>query len=237
MFSHLRISQLYPRLAATTLLLFLVGCDIFALSSALVKADDTVSITGINLKSNMKLTLDDAPLELSKQSAKEIAFEFPASNSSKVVELKIFHNDVLISRHKLLQPEENLNSVSELAADLVCTGVSFSNISGETLLGSKNCVTDGVAPTCSKEGEVDCLTTSDFPAIDRAKVEESLPLVRSTVSIAGVTGKAQDCRLSEQGCYLPLYAPIAQPLKAIDPSEILSFKIKAGEKFYTHSLR
>ncbi|RYZ58273.1 MAG: DUF1566 domain-containing protein, partial [Proteobacteria bacterium] len=81
---------------------------------------------------------------------------------------------------------------------------------------------------CKTDLRKDCVTSSDFPAVDAAKIAEA-PEFLKTLTIAGVSGTIDPCSVDSSNCFLSSYSVMSQPLKAVNIDEFLPSVIKQGD--------
>jgi hypothetical protein len=157
-----------------------------------IVAGESVTLKGEGFKYGMIVKLGDMEIVPTVVGRREAFFIAPEIS---VPQVEILRNGFT---HQSEGEESNLASEDEAFVlkiksfeyptfngntDEICEGQQYIGRSGEIETGTKKCG----SKSCTADGEIDCLTTEVYPAVETAQIDESM--VKLGITIAGVEGK------------------------------------------------
>ncbi|RYZ47408.1 MAG: hypothetical protein EOP07_26980, partial [Proteobacteria bacterium] len=157
------------------------------ISPEIAAAGDEVAMEGLQLRDSLVVKIGDIELPASSDNNRTLKFKLPDNLPAGRLTLSIYSGDKELDSISLWNKGTTSTQFSDLPPSSICKGVSYTNTDGVQLEGEKDCLasTEGSKALCKTDLRKDCVTSSDFPAVDAAKIAEA-PEFLKTLTIAGV---------------------------------------------------
>ncbi len=166
----------------------LAPLNITARSPVVVRAGDTVTLSGNNFRPTMTLALGSKSVsKVNVASDVSASFVVPAELNGGVLPLLANQDGVSQTISLLYTPGTSSYPVITLPPAEVCSTQSYYDMNGALQTGSKNCAAPAVV-TCAGDGATGCVATADYPAVDLTRLSPGV--IKSGVTIAGIAGTA-----------------------------------------------
>lgn len=166
------------------------GISIKGLDRLSAKPGEIVTVTGSNLTDDIEVLVNGTPAKFQRIDNKSGTIEMPADLEAGLVRITFSRKSKPISSLPLM----NGNSIENMSPttaplDSICDSYIIKTENGELARGNANC--KGEQALCQQDGQSECTTTADFPAV----VKDGLATkVIEGQSVAGVNGTATaDC--------------------------------------------
>ena len=172
----------------------LAPLSISARSPVVVRAGDTVTLSGKNFRPSMTLALGSKSVsKVNVASDVSASFVVPAELNGGVLPLLANQDGVSQTISLLYTPGTTSYPVITLPRAEVCSGQSYYDMNGALQTGSKNCAATAVT-YCIVDGQSECMVSGDFKAVNVISGFSPWDL-RAGRSIAGVAGALKvNCR-------------------------------------------
>ncbi|MBC7659610.1 MAG: hypothetical protein H7249_07870, partial [Chitinophagaceae bacterium] len=155
--------------------------------------NESVLVTGKNLDKDIKIEMNGVPVDFQIVSKSKGSFVIPADAPEGLTDVKFTKSKKSLGLLPLVigSSADNI-PVMTVSSSSVCSDIIYKDKTGTLTRGERPC---GDKPTCSKDGQIDCLAVANFPAVDkRTKLSiANAALIHSTITIAGVKGTMSNC--------------------------------------------
>ena len=211
------------------------GCEPFQVTSAskiVVTPGDAVAIRGKNFRPSMTVAAKGAggasTVGVTVMSDTQAALLVPESTAFGLVEVTLTQEGVSQKLSILSNGGKTDLPVITAAADQICKGMKYYDLSGTVQEGKKDCAAVSTAanlPMCQSSGQVNCVTTNDVPSVVKSSIDPTT--IRAGTQIVGVvgtlSGSPATCSLDgETGCL----ANVAYP--AVEKARLVGSNIRSG---------
>jgi hypothetical protein len=168
--------------------------EIFALNQLQAKAGEIVRVAGVNLVPGMVVIVGDKTIPLTILSSTLASFVMPDLSSSSSIGATFLSPSKQSLATMALSNGTTSMKIAVMDADpsLICSDVIYHDSQGRMKSGLRDCASD--FPLCSGDGESDCATNVNYPAIDKNLVETQKQNIRSSLTVGGETGTLDNCR-------------------------------------------
>ncbi len=147
-----------------------------------VKAGDTVTISGSNIRSSLTLAWSSTKIEVTVDSDGSASFVAPSEGKAGLSTI-VIEQDGISTTSSLFYSGPDSYPMMSVASTEVCEGVKYFDQSGTLQTGSKTCQANSV---CTADGQVGCITSTTFKAADMNQVTSGN--IKAGITIAGVSG-------------------------------------------------
>jgi hypothetical protein len=170
------------------------GCEFFQVTGAskiVVTPGDAVAIKGKNFRPSMTVAANSAggasTVGVTVMSDTQAALLVPESAAFGLVDVTLTQEGVSQKLSILSNGGKTDLPVITAAADQICQGMKYYDLSGTVQEGKKDCTavnTAGNLPTCQSSGQVNCVTTNDVPSVVKSSIDSTT--IRAGTTIAGI---------------------------------------------------
>lgn len=157
-----------------------------ALSTLTTRSGETITFTGELLSPKIDLLVNGTKVETQIKDSKHGTFKVPADTNPNPMIVEFLVNKQLVGKFSLVDSATaDQIPVSLAPLNTVCSYYVVKDAAGNFAQGTAEC---GVRlPECSYEGQINCTTSSSFPAVAK---DTLAPKVVVGETVAGVSGKA-----------------------------------------------
>jgi hypothetical protein len=150
------------------------------------KPGDVVTVTGTKLTDDIKVFVSGKPASFHRVDSKSGTIEIPADIDPGLLKVTFAAKNKTITSLPIMNTN-SIEAMSTLTVPLenICDSFIVKNESGDLAKGKANCIKQQTL--CKTEGERDCKTTADFPAVAVTHVASK---VIAGKEVAGVSGEA-----------------------------------------------
>lgn len=159
--------------------------EVLGRQPVVVKRGETITLTGKNFRPTMTLAWNGSSInKLKYMSDSQVSFTAPSEGSLGLLALNVLQEGSSSSVSLVFQGDGS-TLVGSFSPSEVCSDVTYFDLNGKSQQGTRNC-SGTVAPACSADGEVGCVTNASYKA---AKMENvSAANIRKGVTVSGVSG-------------------------------------------------
>lgn len=147
-----------------------------------VKAGDTVTISGSNIRSSLTLAWNSTKIEVTVESDGSASFVAPSEGKAGLSTI-VIEQDGISTTASMFYSGSDAYPMMSVGATEVCEGVKYFDQHGTLQTGSKTCQANSV---CTADGQVGCITSATFKAADMNQVASGN--IKTGITIAGVSG-------------------------------------------------
>lgn len=136
-----------------------------------VKAGETVSLSGLNFRPTMVVAMGGKKVNgLKIASDSSASFTSPEAAAMGLVNLTIEQDGVSQTASIIYGGDSNDLPVITMTPDTVCAGTNYYDKNGNKQTGTKSCSSNSPYPPCSTDGQSGCVTSGSFPAVEASSV-------------------------------------------------------------------
>lgn len=201
--------------------------SVLSLSQLEVAEADTITVFGSGFTNSLELTVNDAAIALTLESATQASFVMPALAKGEFQYANFISNAATIATFALVDKDRASGGISNVNPETLCTDVLLTKDDGSVVRGTRNCYEE--KKICSVDGEIDCVTYEEFPSIVKADIANAVVEGKTLALVPGsVPKRPLDCNADgQEGCVTHTSFPAAE-VALIHPSKIKSGVSIAG---------
>ncbi len=169
------------------------SAKIFALNHLSAKPGDLIKVSGDSLYRGMTLQFGGKSVPLFVESQNSAMFIMPESSATGNFGAVFYSGSGQPIASLALKDESEALEIPtiEADADQVCSDIIFQDARGHLKTGTRLCVSSYA--TCVADGEKNCLTHANFPAVEKIGLLQKMQDLRSVSTLAGINGTLENC--------------------------------------------